>query len=186
MKPNLKAIARSMGMALQKHSPEIMTGIGIAGMVATTILAVRATPKALLLIQEAEEVKSQTESSDEALTPVETIKATWRCYVPAAVTGALSMTCLIGASSVNVRRNAALATAYKLSESALKGYREKVIETIGEKKEQAVQDAVAKERINKSPVTNQEVIITEKGNTLCYDVISGRYFKSDIDFYAFL
>lgn len=87
MKPNLKAIARSMGMALQKHSPEIMTGIGIAGMVATTILAVRATPKALLLIQEAEEVKSQTESSDEALTPVETIKATWRCYVPAAVTG---------------------------------------------------------------------------------------------------
>lgn len=181
MKLNLKAIARSMGMALQKHSPEIMTGIGIAGMVATTILAVRATPKALLLIQEAEEVKSQTESSDEALTPVETIKAIWRCYVPAAVTGALSMTCLIGASSVNVRRNAALATAYKLSESALKGYREKVVETIGEKKEQAVQDAVAKERINKSPVTNQEVIITEKGNTLCYDVISGRYFKSDIE-----
>lgn len=59
MKLNLKAIARSMGMALQKHSPEILTGIGIAGMVTTTILAVRATPKALLLIQEAEEVKHQ-------------------------------------------------------------------------------------------------------------------------------
>ena len=56
MKLNLKAIARSMGMALQKHSPEILTGIGIAGMVTTTILAVRATPKALLLIQEAEDV----------------------------------------------------------------------------------------------------------------------------------
>lgn len=49
MKLNLKAIARSMGMALQKHSPEILTGIGIAGMITTTILAVRATPKALLL-----------------------------------------------------------------------------------------------------------------------------------------
>ena len=47
MKLNLKAIARSMGMALQKHSPEILTGIGIAGMVTTTILAVRATPKAV-------------------------------------------------------------------------------------------------------------------------------------------
>lgn len=60
------------------------------------------------------------------------------------------MTCLIGASSVNLRRNAALATAYTLSESALKEYREKVVETIGEKKEQAVQDAVAKERTSKS------------------------------------
>lgn len=167
MKLNLKAIARSMGMALQKHSPEILTGIGIAGMVTTTILAVRATPKALLLIQEAEEVKHQNTDAS-ALTPVETIKAAWLCYVPAAVTGVLSMTCLIGASSVNLRRNAALATAYTLSESALKEYREKVVETIGEKKEQAVQDAVAKERISKSPVTNQEVIITEKGNTLCY------------------
>ena len=165
MKLNLKAIARSMGMALQKHSPEILTGIGIAGMVTTTILAVRATPKALLLIQEAEEVKHQNTDAS-ALTPVETIKAAWLCYVPAAVTGVLSMTCLIGASSVNLRRNAALATAYTLSESALKEYREKVVETIGEKKEQAVQDAVAKERISKSPVTNQEVIITEKGNTL--------------------
>lgn len=37
MKLNLKAIARSMGMALQKHSPEILTGIGIAGMITTTI-----------------------------------------------------------------------------------------------------------------------------------------------------
>ena len=102
MKLNLKAIARSMGMALQKHSPEILTGIGIAGMVTTTILAVRATPKALLLIQEAEEVKHQNTDAS-ALTPVETIKAAWLCYVPAAVTGVLSMTCLIGASSVNLR-----------------------------------------------------------------------------------
>lgn len=179
-RPNLKAIIHSMGMALQKHSPEILTGIGIAGMITTTILAVRATPKALLLIQEAEVEKSQN-ADDAALTPIETVKTAWPCYVPAAVTGALSITCLIGASSVNLRRNAALATAYTLSESALKEYREKVVETIGEKKEQAVQDAVAKERICKSPVTNQEVIITEKGNTLCYDVISGRYFKSDIE-----
>ena len=69
-----------MGMALQKHSPEILTGIGIAGMVTTTILAVRATPKALLLIQEAEEVKHQNTDAS-ALTPVETIKAAWLCYV---------------------------------------------------------------------------------------------------------
>jgi predicted metal-dependent phosphotriesterase family hydrolase len=89
--------------------------------------------------------------------------------------------CIIGASSVNTRRNAALATAYSLSESAFKEYREKVVENIGDKKEQTIKDAIAKEKIEKNPVQNTEVILTGKGETLCYDVVSGRYFKSDID-----
>lgn len=176
MKPNLSRIARGVRTAMKKHSPEILTGIGIAGMITTTVMAVRVTPKALVLIED-----KKIENNTDKLTPVETIKATWICYIPAAVTGCVSVFCLIGASSVNVRRNAALATAYTLSESALKEYQEKVIETIGEKKEQSVKDAIAKDRIDQDPVTSREVIITERGNTLCYDVISGRYFKSDID-----
>jgi len=175
-KPNLSKIAKGIRMSISKHSPEILTGIGIAGMVTTTVMAVRATPKALILIED-----KKAENDVDKLTPVETIKATWTCYVPAAITGCLSIFCLIGASSVNARRNAALATAYTLSESALKEYQGKVIETIGEKKEQTVRDAIAKDRIDKNPVSSREVIITEKGNTLCYDAISGRYFKSDID-----
>ncbi|HQJ90395.1 MAG TPA: DUF6353 family protein [Paludibacteraceae bacterium] len=175
-KLNLSNIAKGVRTAMKKHSPEILTGIGIAGMITTTVMAVRATPKALILIED-----KKIENDTDKLTPVETIKATWTCYIPAAITGGLSIICLIGASSVNARRNAALATAYTLSESALKEYQEKVIETIGEKKEQTVRDAIAKERIDKNPVSSREVIITEKGNTLCYDAISGRYFKSDID-----
>lgn len=175
-KLNLSNIAKGIRTAIKKHSPEILTGIGIAGMISTSVLAVRATPKALILIGE-----KKDEDGVYKLTPIETIKTVWTCYVPAAVTGCLSVACLIGASSVNVRRNAALATAYTLSESALKEYQEKVIETIGEKKEQSVRDSIAKDRIDQNPVTNREIIITEKGNTLCYDVISGRYFKSDID-----
>lgn len=175
-KPNLSKIAKGIRMSISKHSPEILTGIGIAGMVTTTVMAVRATPKALILIED-----KKAENDVDKLTPVETIKATWTCYIPAAITGCLSIFCLIGASSVNARRNAALATAYTLSESALKEYQGKVIETIGEKKEQFVRDAIAKDRIDKNPVSSREVIITEKGNTLCYDAISGRYFKSDID-----
>ena len=175
-KPKLSSISKGIRGAITKHSPEILTGIGIAGMITTTIMAVRATPKALILIEERKE-----EIDVDKLTPVELIKTTWTCYIPAAITGGLSIICLIGASSVNARRNAALATAYTLSESALKEYQEKVIETIGEKKEQTVRDAIAKDRIDKNPVSSREVIITEKGNTLCYDAISGRYFKSDID-----
>jgi hypothetical protein len=175
-KPNLSKIAKGIRMSINKHSPEILMGIGIAGMVTTTVMAVRATPKALILIGD-----KKAENDVDKLTPVETIKTTWTCYIPAAITGCLSIICLIGASSVNARRNAAIATAYTLSESALKEYQEKVIETIGEKKEQTVRDAIAKDRIEQDPVTSKEVIITEKGNTLCYDSISGRYFKSDID-----
>lgn len=175
-KLNLSSIAKSVRTVINKRSPEILTGIGIAGMITTSVLAVRATPKALIIIEE----KKDEECVDK-LTPVETMKAAWSCYIPAALTGAVSVACLIGASSVNVRRNAALATAYTLSESALKEYQEKVIETIGEKKEQSVRDSIAQDRLDRDPVSSREVIITERGNTLCYDVTSGRYFKSDID-----
>lgn len=188
-KPNFSKIVRSIQTTITKHSPEILTGIGIAGMVTTTILAVKATPKALALLQEAEIEKVDNQVREgiapddisDKLTPVETVKATWKCYIPAAATGAASIACLIGASSVSLKRNAALATAYTLSETALKEYRSAVVETIGEKKEQIVRDKVAQDRIEKNPVSRNEVILTKKGDTLCYDHISGRYFKSDID-----
>lgn len=192
-KTNFSRIVRSVKVGLYKHSPEILTGIGIAGMVTATVLAVRATPKALILIEEekrrvnekllAEAKKNKQENCDriDKLKPVELIKTTWLCYIPAAVTGAISVACLVGASSVNLKRNAALATAYSLSKSTLKEYQEKVIETIGEKKEEKIRDSIAKDRLQRDPVINKEVIITGKGETLCYDSITSRYFKCDIE-----
>lgn len=176
---NLSNIAKSLQVAMRKHSPEILTGIGIAGMITTTILAVKATPKALMIIEE--HTGYNHDGFIEGPSKTEIVKLTWKCYIPSAIIGGVSICCLIGASSVNFRRNAALATAYTLSESALKEYQEKVIETIGEKKEQSIKDAIAKDKLEQNPIVNREVIITEKGNTLCYDVISCRYFRSDID-----
>ena len=147
---------------MKKHSPGILTGIGIAGMLATTIMAVQATPKALPLIEDKKE-----ELRLEKLPVQETIKATWKCYIPAAVTGVMSIACIAGASSVNARRNAAIATAYTLSETALREYKDKVVETTGEKKEKEVQAAVAKGRLERNPVQNKEVVVTERGNTIC-------------------
>lgn len=175
MKINFAKMSKDIQRTLVKHSPEILTGLGITGMITTTIMAVKATPKALDIINDMEYEKG------DILTPVEKVKATWKCYIPSAITGTLSITCLIGASSVSSKRNAVLATAYKLSESALKEYQEKVVETIGEKKEEKIRDAIAKDVIEHNPVKNNEVIITDNGDTLCYDAISGRYFKSNID-----
>lgn len=158
-----------------KHSPEILTGIGIAGMITTTVLAVKATPKALKLMEDAQYDK------EEYLTVPEKVKVTWKCYIPATLLGLASVGCLIGANSVNLRRKAALATAYKLSETALAEYKEKVIETVGEEKAKDIRSAIAKDKMEKNPVTKSEVIITDKGESLFCDSISGRYFKSDMN-----
>ena len=53
-KPNIKAAYNAVKKSTIKHSPEILTGIGIAGMVTTTVMAVRATPKALDLLEKEE------------------------------------------------------------------------------------------------------------------------------------
>lgn len=158
-----------------KHSPEILTGMGIAGMITTTVLAVKATPKALKLMDDARYDK------EEDLTVPEKVKVTWKCYIPATLLGLASVGCLIGANSVNLRRKAALATAYKLSETALAEYKEKVIETVGEEKAKDIRSAIAKDKMEKNPVTKSEVIITDKGESLFCDSISGRYFKSDMN-----
>ena len=175
-KLSLKNMTSDIKTTMVKNAPGILVGVGIVGMAGTTILAVKATPKAITLIE-----AKKKELEVESLTPVETVKTTWKCYIPAAVTGVMSTACLIGASSVSARRNAALATAYNLTKVALNDYKDAVVETIGEKKEQVVRDTVAKKKVERDPVQNTEVIVTERGTTLCYDAVFGRYFRSDID-----
>lgn len=175
-KLDLAAISKGLRATLSEHGPEILTGIGIAGMVATVIMAVRATPKAIMLVNEKE-----CEQHVEKLPKKEVFKTCWKCYIPTAITGASSIACLIGASSVNARRNAALATAYTISETALREYKEKVIETVGEKKEQTIREKVSEERVKQIPA-NTEIYVTGRGETLFLDPLSKRTFKSDVEF----
>ncbi|MEY8515364.1 DUF6353 family protein [Lachnospiraceae bacterium 29-84] len=172
---DLLKMMKAVRIAVVKRSPEILTGIGIAGMLATTVMAVKATPKALRLLEE------EKEKQERDLTKVETAKATWKPYLPAVVTCSVSVACLVGANAANAKRNAALAAAYSISEAAFKEYKEKTLETVGEKKEQSIRDKAAKAQVDRNPVSNCEVFVTGKGETLCYDVVSGRYFKSDIE-----
>lgn len=178
-KLNVAKMFKDVQSAMSKHSPEILMGIGIAGMITTVVLAVKATPRALELIED--EKKELGVPADEKLTPVETVKATWKCYIPAAVTGVTATACLIGSNSMNSRQKAALATAYNLSTTALAEYKDKVIETVGERKEQTIRDKVAEERLKKSPVNQSTVIVTGNGETRFYDSISKRRFTSDIE-----
>ena len=192
-KPNLSKMFGTAACVLKKHSPEILTGMGIIGMVGTVVLSVEATPKALVLMEEKkreinhdilEEAKANGHDvcqKVDKLKPIDVVKTTWRCYIPATALGVASIGCLIGASSVNARRNAALAAAYTISATALKEYKGKVIETIGEKKTEKVESSIAQAKLDSDPIEKKEIIITDKGDVTCYDVWSGRYFKSSMD-----
>ena len=170
-KKHIKALAR----LIRQKSPELLAGIGIAGMLATVVLAVKATPKAVRIIDKMKEEQNDPPKKTEI------VKATWKCYIPAAVSGAASIACLMAALVLNSQRSAALAAAYALSETARKEYSEKVSEIMGEQKQKEIEDSVAKDKMEKVPVSKQEAYITEHGNTLCYDSLSGRYFRSDIE-----
>lgn len=169
-------IVSSVKDGIVKNSPAILTGFGVAGIIATAVTAVSATPKALRILDEEREAHP-----DEKVKPMTAVKLCWKCYIPSLATGVTSIACVICANSVNSKRNAALATAYSLSESAFRTYKEKVIETIGETKEKKVTDAVAKDTVEKRPVSNSEVVIVDSSDTLCHEYVSGRYFKCNID-----
>lgn len=201
-KKYLSGIIKNLSVSVKKYSPEILTGIGITGMITTVVMAVRATPKAVTLLDEEIHTRIINNDRDDdeniiglikvpddkygeygnyRLSVKDTIKTTWLCYMPATITGITSIVCLIGASSMNLRRNAALATAYTLSESALKEYQEKVIQSIGGKKETEIRDSIQKDKVERYSASEREIILTECGDTLCVDLLSGRLFKSDIN-----
>lgn len=170
-----KSSAKNVVNGMRQNSPTILTGLAVAGVASTAILAVRATPKALQIIRDEEEAaQSRFEAKH-------IVMLTWKCYIPAGIMGAATIACIIGANSINLRRNAALASIYSLTETTLKEYQAKVIETIGEKKEQAIKESIAQDRLDKNPLSSNQVIFTGYGDSLCYDSISGRYFKSDYE-----
>ena len=175
-KTGASRLMSSAQKTLAEHSPGILMGLGIVGMFGMAVYAVRVTPKALKAIDAKKE-----ELKVEKLPPVETVKATWRYYAPAAVMGITSTACLIGSGSIHAKRNAMLATAYKISETALAEYESKVKEFVGEKKERQIKESVDVDRMTSTPVSKNEIIITERGHTLCFDSISKRYFRSDIN-----
>lgn len=160
--------------AISKHSPEILTSIGIASMITSTVLAVKATPKAVAIIQNEKKKK-------EKLTVLDIVKCSWKEYIPTISCGIGGIVCIVSGCKINNKRSAALATAYAISEKTLRTYRDKVIETIGEKKEKNIRQSIQQDEIDKNPPIESKIILTQKGTTLIKDEYSGRYFRSDLD-----
>lgn len=179
MLDDVKNIIDSGLFSLRKNSPAILIGFGVAGIAVTAALAVKATPKALELIEEERKIK---EENNEELTKMDIVKKTWTLYVPSVCVGVLSAACIVSSHKINTRRNIAIATAYKISESAYREFKDKTMKVVGKEKYNEIREEVAKEKVEKANLDNRECIITEPSSDIkCYDSVGGVLFKSTVD-----
>jgi len=173
---DISKIVETLKVEFDKHSPEILTGLGLTGLIGSVIFSVRATAKAVRAVDE-----KKKELKKEKLAVNEVLSTTWKFYIPTIISAVSGSICIVCATSTNTRRNAALAAAYSISETALNEYKEKTKELVGENKSEAIETSIQKDKIQNNPPRTSEVIITGKGETLFKETISGRYFKSDIE-----
>lgn len=161
-------------LLLKKYSPTILTAVGATGVVATAVLSVKATPKALMLLEEAEKEKG------EKLTVGETVAAAWKPYIPAALTGFGTIICIFGANYLNTRSQASLVSAYALLDRSYKEYQNKVKEIHGSEKELNLREELIKDKYTDDVIKTKydENIGEDEEKLIFYDNISSRFFIS--------
>lgn len=169
---------KSMVPFLKKHSPTILTIVGATGVIATAVTAVRATPKALILIDRAEQEKKIETGELVGLTPIEVAQAAWKPYIPSVLIGAATITCIFGANVLNRRQQAAITSAYILLERTYKSYKDKVIELYGKETDQKVRAEVAKDEYQEQKPSENDA---DDGKLLFYEEHYGHYFRRSME-----
>ena len=160
---------------ITKYAPTILTSVGVAGVLSTAVLSARASMQANDLIRRKELVLDRT------LTRAESFKLCWKLYIPTAVVAVSTGAAVIFSHGVHSKRNAALVGLYTLSETTFNQYKGRVKEIIGQHDERKIRDAVTQKALDDNPVAKNTVVFTSRGQTLCYDSMSGRYFNSDLE-----
>ena len=152
-------------------------------MITTTVLAVKATPKALKALNEAKEEKG------EELTVLETVRVAGPSYIPTVLIGTSTIACIFGANILNKRQQAAMMSAYALLDNSYKEYKAKLKELYGEETHQEIVNAIAVEKAKEVGITAESLCtntcLTDDEScgepVLFYEEWSGRYFESTIE-----
>lgn len=172
---------------LKKISPTILSCFGAAGVVGTSVLAVKATPKALRKIRSD---SKYTHNDPDAYTKLEAFQSAWFYYIPSVVMGAATIVCIFGANVLNKHQQAAITSAYALLNDAYQDYKNRLKELYGEDAHRKIVEAIAVEKANDVYIASTGLI---KGssldfdehnpddNRLFYDTYSKRYFESSIN-----
>lgn len=158
---------------LKRSSPTILTGIGAIGVVVTSIMAVKATPKALKFLEMA------TNDKGEELTKLEVIQVAGPAYIPALVMCLSTISCILGANVLNKQKQTSLASAYAMLDQSFKYYRKAAVSVYGDDADSKIKIEMTKEKYISADgyfLYNQELDSSEK--ELFYDMYSQRYFTS--------
>lgn len=182
-----QVLAKKVQVFAVENSPIILTGVGVVGTVTTAVLTGRASFKAAHIIHQ-EALQRSHEHAESVgkdfvglpdLPRGEKVKLVWTEFIPPVGVGAITVTSIIFANRISTSRAAAMAAAYAVSDKTFSEYKEKVQERLGVKKETDIRDEIAKERIDANPPGT--LIVVGDGDVLCYDVLTGRYFKSAVE-----
>lgn len=176
-------LLRNTKVFWKRNGSTVLTCTGAAGVVATTVMAVKATPKAMTLLEEAKKEKG------EELTKLEKVKIAGTKYIPTILVGASTIACIFGANVLNKHNQAALASAYALLDNSFKEYKKKLIELHGEETHQNIIDHIAIEKAKEVGITAESLCantcLTDDEScgdpVLFYEEWSGRYFESTIE-----
>lgn len=181
---NIIRLAKRFEKLAIDNSPAILTAFGIAGALTTAYLTGKSTVKAIRMIDDKTWEVNRDRGPNAGfrmLEPKEQIQLTWKLYILPATSAFFTIAAIYGANHVSTRRATAMAAAYSISEKAFSEYKDKVVEKLGDKKERDLREELAQERVNKNPVDEKSIIITDDGEVLCYDQYAGRYFKSGME-----
>lgn len=163
----MNSLLRQTKPFFKRNASTILTVTGGVGVVATTVMAVKATPKVLILLEEAKKEKG------EELTTIEKIKVAGPKYVPTIITGAATIACIFGANVLNKRHQASLMSAYAFLDNSYKEFKHKVEELYGEGSTEHIREEIAKDNYTEQKIEDNEILF--------YDALSGRYFTSTIE-----
>ncbi len=163
----------------------VLSCIGAVGVITTVVMAVKATPKALLLIDEEKRCRSK-EHFDEDLnewvgSPIskgELIGLVWKCYIPATLVGLSTIACIFGAATLNKRNQASLVSAYALLNQSYQQYRNAAKTVYGEDADEKIKIETAKNVYVSAGGCHIYDPESESEEILFYDTFCQRYFTS--------
>lgn len=169
MNKRLERYSSKTARYLRNHASLMLSCVSAAGVVCTTVSAVKATPKALELIRKAEEQK------EEKLTKIEALKTAGSVYIPSVLLGVSTVACIFGTSVLNQRKQASLISAYGLLNESCKTYKKKVNQLYGDDADNLIRRSVSIDKAKEYDKPPDSKLLT------FYDEYSDRFFESTME-----
>lgn len=163
----------------KQNSPEILSGMGIAGVGITAYLTAKATIKAVRHVDEVEAREGKNPDSKERVK--ENAKLVWKYYVPPVISGVVTVVAIAGGNRAGSHRTSAAVAAYSITEKAFSEYKEKVVEHLGDEKAQKLHDEIVETKLRSSVDPTIHTVTHVTGQVLCCEMYTMRYFRSDME-----